>query len=99
MNNLNPDRFSAESAGCSGYKDKNFLIFVWNTNGLSNYITIKIVKAVEKDMDDVQAIDDKAVFFYQTLNIGFGLFILAIIAFFFVNSVLWKTLLWKILHY
>lgn len=69
-----------------------FLILSWVLfmfcNGLSNYITIKIVKAVEKDMDDVQAIDDKAVFFYQTLNIGFGLFILAIIAFFFVNSVL-----------
>lgn len=67
-----------------------FLLTAWVLfmfcNGLSNYITIKILKAYEKDMDDLQAIDDKAIFFYQTLNIGFGVFILIIIAFFFVSA-------------
>ena len=67
-----------------------FLLSAWVLfmfcNGLSNYITIKILKAYEKDMDDLQAIDDKAIFFYQTLNIGFGIFILIIIAFFFVSA-------------
>ncbi len=67
-----------------------FLILCWVLfmfcNGLSNYITIKIVKAVETDMTDIQSIDDKAVFFYQSLNFGFGLFILLVLVFFFIGA-------------
>lgn len=67
-----------------------FLILSWVLfmfcNGLSNYITIKIVKSVETDMTDIQALDDKAIFFYQTLNFGFGIFILIILVFFFIGA-------------
>lgn len=67
-----------------------FLTIVWVlfmfANGLSNYLTIRILKVKEKDMSDLQSINDKAVFFYQSLNIGFGIFILAILVFFLVEA-------------
>lgn len=67
-----------------------FLTIAWVlfmfANGLSNYITVRIVKENEKDMEDIQSIDEKAIFFYQTLNIGFGIFILIILIFFLVEA-------------
>ncbi|CCY07636.1 MAG: hypothetical protein MRZ09_00760 [Coprobacillus sp.] len=67
-----------------------FLTIAWVlfmfANGLSNYLTIRILKVKEKDMSDLQSINDKAVFFYQSLNIGFGIFILAILVFFLVEA-------------
>lgn len=57
-------------------------------NGLSNYITVKIVKAYEKDMDEVQNIDEKAIFFYQTFNVGFALVTFAIMIFFYISSLI-----------
>lgn len=67
-----------------------FLTIAWVlfmfANGLSNYITVRIVKESEKDMDDIQTIDEKAIFFYQSLNIGFGIFILIILIFFLVEA-------------
>ncbi len=67
-----------------------FLTIAWVlfmfANGLSNYFTIRILKVKEKDMSDLQSINDKAVFFYQSLNIGFGIFILAILVFFLVEA-------------
>lgn len=67
-----------------------FLTVAWVlfmfANGLSNYLTIRILKVKEKDMSDLQSINDKAVFFYQSLNIGFGIFILAILVFFLVEA-------------
>lgn len=67
-----------------------FLTVAWVlfmfANGLSNYLTIRILKEKEKDMDDLQSINDKAVFFYQTFNIGFGIFILIILVFFLVEA-------------
>lgn len=67
-----------------------FLTIAWVlfmfANGLSNYLTIKLVKVKEKDMTDIQSINDKAVFFYQSLNIGFGIFILCVLVFFLVMA-------------
>ena len=67
-----------------------FLTIAWVlfmfANGLSNYLSIRILKVKEKDMSDLQSINDKAVFFYQSLNIGFGIFILAILVFFLVEA-------------
>lgn len=55
-------------------------------NGLSNYISVKAVKLLEKDMDNLQNIDEKAVFYYQFLNPWFALFILVILIYFAVSS-------------
>lgn len=55
-------------------------------NGLSNYISVKAVKLIEKDMDNLQNIDEKAVFYYQFLNPWFALFILVILIYFAVSS-------------
>ena len=67
-----------------------FLAIAWALfmfcNGLSNYISIKMLKVYEPDMTDLQQIRDKAVFFYQTLNPGFGIFIFIILVFFLVSS-------------
>ena len=68
-----------------------FLSIAWGlimiANGLSNYITVKIVKAYDKDLTDIQSLDDKAIWFYHTLNPGFGLFILVIMIFFWVTTI------------
>lgn len=67
-----------------------FLSIAWVmfmfANGLSNYITVKIVKSYEKEMDNVQQINEKAIFFYQSLNIGFGIFILFVLIFILVEA-------------
>ena len=67
-----------------------FLSIAWGlimiANGLSNYITVKIVKSYDKDLIDIQALDDKAIWFYHTLNPGFGFFILVIMIFFWVTT-------------
>jgi len=67
-----------------------FLAIAWALfmfcNGLSNYISIKMLKLIEPDMTDLQQINDKAVFFYQTLNPGFGIFIFIILVFILVSA-------------
>lgn len=67
-----------------------FLAIAWGLlmicNGLSNYISIKMVKAYDKDITDIQALDDKAIWFYHTLNPGFGIFMLIIMIFFWVTT-------------
>lgn len=55
-------------------------------NGLSSYITVKMVQAYETDMLDVQKIDAKAIFFYQTFNIGFALVTLILLGFILVSA-------------
>jgi hypothetical protein len=52
------------------------------SNGLSNFFTVKLAKCYARDMLELQAIDEYAILFYQCLNIGFGIFILAILLFF-----------------
>ncbi len=63
-----------------------FLSFAWGllmiSNGLSNFFTVKLAKCYARDMIELQAIDENAILFYQCLNIGFGVFILAILIFF-----------------
>ena len=67
-----------------------FLAFAWGllmiANGLSNYISVKMVKAHNTDMSDIQSLDDKAIWFYQTLNPGFGIFILVVMVFLWVST-------------
>ena len=69
-----------------------FLCIAWGLlmlcNGLSSYITVKIVQAYETDMTDIQQIDAKAIFFSQTLNIGFGIPTFAVL---FLFWFLWLT--------
>ncbi len=55
-------------------------------NGISNYITVKAVKLVEPDMDNLQALDEWAIFFYQFLNPWFALFIFIVLMFFAITS-------------
>ncbi|MDD3348574.1 MAG: hypothetical protein RBR48_06010 [Bacilli bacterium] len=63
-----------------------FLSLAWGllmiSNGLSNFFTVKLAKCYARDMLELQAIDENAILFYQCLNIGFGIFILAILIFF-----------------
>lgn len=67
-----------------------FLSFAWGllmiANGLSNYISVRMVKAHNTDMSDIQALDDKAIWFYQSLNPGFGFFILIAMIFLWVST-------------
>ena len=67
-----------------------FLAIAWGllmiANGLSNYITIRIVKAYNTDLTDIQALDDKAIWFYHTLNPGFGVFLLVVMVFLWVST-------------
>lgn len=66
-----------------------FLTIAWVlfmfANGLSNYISVRLLKIKEKDMDNMQTIDEKAIFVYQCFNIGFGVFVLFIFAFILVS--------------
>lgn len=55
-------------------------------NGLSNYVTIKMVKLYEIEMKNIQELNCGAVFFYQFLNPWFALFILLILIFFAISS-------------
>lgn len=75
------------------YNQKTMVIFLaiaWGllmiANGLSNFYTVKICKLIEKDMTDLQEIDEYAILLYQTFNIGFGLFIFAILLYFGVSA-------------
>lgn len=75
------------------YNQKSMVIFLaiaWGllmvANGLSNFYTVKICKAMIKEMDDLQKINEYAILLYQTFNIGFGLFIFAILLFFGVSA-------------
>ena len=67
-----------------------FLAIAWGllmiANGLSNYITIRMVKAYNTDLVDIQNLDDKAIWFYHTLNPGFGIFMLIVMIFFWVSA-------------
>ena len=67
-----------------------FLTIAWGllmiANGLSNYITVRLIKCYDKDLTDIQALDDKAIWFYHTLNPGFGLFIFVVMIFFWVSA-------------
>ncbi|MGD9886824.1 MAG: hypothetical protein AB7T03_02530 [Bacilli bacterium] len=60
-----------------------YLTLIWIAlmffNGLSNYLTVKIAQASVKDMINLQAIEANYIFWYQLLNIGFGVFSLIII--------------------
>lgn len=62
-----------------------YLTIIWILmmifNGLSNYFTVKLAQAYNKDMINLQDITPKYIFFYQILNFGFGLFSLFIIVF------------------
>ena len=67
-----------------------FLAIAWGLillcNGIANYSTIRAAKSWNSDMIDLQRIDEKAVFFYQTFNPGFAFFIFMIMMFFAVMS-------------
>ena len=67
-----------------------FLAIAWGllmiANGLSNYITIRMVRAYNTDLVDIQNLDDKAIWFYHTLNPGFGIFMLIVMVFFWVSA-------------
>jgi magnesium-transporting ATPase (P-type) len=62
-----------------------YLILIWLTlmlfNGLSNYLTVKIAQSSAKEIRNLQEIEAEYIFWYQLLNIGFGLFSLIIIVF------------------
>ena len=71
------------------YKPETILIFLaiaWGLlmlcNGLSNFFTVKLAKCYARDMDELQAIDEYAILFYQSLNIGFGIFVLIVLIFY-----------------
>ena len=55
-------------------------------NGLSNYITIRATQLCIKDMDNLQEIDEYAIFYFQLTNIGFGLFIGTLLIVFGVSA-------------
>ena len=67
-----------------------FLAIAWGLimlcNGMSNYISVRIAKVMNKDMTNLQEINEFAILFYQSLNLGFGLFIFGVLLFFGVSS-------------
>lgn len=58
-------------------------VMLWICNGLSNLFTIKLSKLYYKENPKLEAIDEVAVFFYETLNPGFMIFTFIIIMFVF----------------
>lgn len=58
-------------------------VMLWICNGLSNLFTIKLSKLYYKENPKLEAIDEVAVFFYETLNPGFMIFTLFVIIFVF----------------
>lgn len=60
-------------------------VLIWLCNGLSNLFTIKLAKIYFKEDPKLQAVDEYAVFFYETLNPGFIIFSLVVILFFAFN--------------
>lgn len=50
-------------------------------NGLSNLFMVKLAKRYYPENPNLTNIDEKSIFVYQSLNIGFGLFTLAIMIF------------------
>lgn len=59
------------------------LIFSWLTllfcNGLSNLITLELSKAYYPDNSKLQNINSKALFVYQSLNIGYAIWMIVMI--------------------
>ena len=85
--------FTFEAVELYWYNEKTMVIFLaiaWGLlmlcNGFSNYVTVKMAKAINRDMSDLQEVNEFAIFFYQSTNIGFGLFILAVLIFFGVSA-------------
>lgn len=73
----------------NGYDLSIFVIYltiIWILmmlfNGFSNYFTVKIAQAYNKDMLSLQEIETKYIFFYQIFNFGFGIVSLFLIVFF-----------------
>lgn len=68
-----------------------YLTIIWVLmmafNGLSNYFTVKLAQAYNKDMINLQDIKPKYIFFYQIFNFGFGLVSLFVIVFFGVRLI------------
>lgn len=60
-------------------------VLIWLCNGLSNLFTIKLAKIYFKEDPKLQAVDEYAVFFYETLNPGFIIFSLVVILLFAFN--------------
>jgi len=56
------------------------------SNGLSNFFMVKLAKLYYPENPNLMAIDSKAILFYESLNIGFGLFTIALIFFFGLRS-------------
>ncbi len=50
-------------------------------NGLSNLFMVKLAKRYYPQNPNLTNIDEKSIFVYQSLNIGFGIFTLAIMIF------------------
>lgn len=50
-------------------------------NGLSNYFTVKFTKNLILDDPKLQAIDEKAIFYYTTFSTGYIIFTLVILGF------------------
>lgn len=57
-----------------------FLLLAWVlillVNGVSNFFTVLLSKAYNPEMDNLMAIDEYAILFYQTFNPGFAIIVL-----------------------
>lgn len=66
-----------------------YLLLIWLGlmlfNALSNYFTVKLAQAASKEMINLQEINANYIFWYQLLNIGFGLITLFLLVFFGIN--------------
>lgn len=60
---------------------------LWLCNGLSNLFTIKLAKLYYKEEPKLQAIDEYAVFFYETINPGFIIFSLFLVVLVFFRII------------
>lgn len=62
-----------------------YLIFVWigvlGFNALMNYLAVRFAKAMDKNNNELQSIDEKYIFYYQLFNPAFAFVALAFILF------------------
>lgn len=68
-----------------------YLLLIWIGlmffNALSNYFTVKLAQSASKEMINLQQINANYIFWYQLLNIGFGLITLFLLIFFGINVI------------
>jgi len=63
-----------------------FWIIIMFFNAISNYLTVKLAQAYNKDMENLQELSAKHIFLYQLFNFKFGIVVLLFILLFALRA-------------